>query len=112
MLQGWQAFYSGRLDQRPDQEAAERVLAALVDLTGLTAIGVPLLHVDPDTASLEAIQLIAESHIALSAKGRDCAAIIFSCRYFDADACAEVLRTDLPGAWRLTEMNRRDFGGE
>src|SRR3990167_4681037 len=96
VLQGWQAFYSGRPDQRPDEEALRRTITALVALTGLTAIGEPIIHIDAERAAWGAIQLIAESHIAIDGKRTECAVTIFSCRSFDADACAETLRAELP----------------
>ena len=88
------------LTQQPNGDAIRAALQALVAAAAMTSFGPEAVQVGGARGDRwDGFQMIAESHIGLAGQGRHGEANIWSCRAFDADACAAVLETTLGGLW-------------
>jgi len=98
------------LPQQPTGEMIRAALQALVAAAAMTPFGPEAVQVGGARGDRwDGFQMIAESHIGLAGQGRHGEANIWSCRPFDADACADALETALGGLWYYRRVQHAGY---
>jgi S-adenosylmethionine/arginine decarboxylase-like enzyme len=71
----------GTAHTKPNIDLIRNMVAVIPDLIGMTKVGEPIVAKEKD--EIIGIQIIAESHVAITAKGNAVWVDIFSCKEFD-----------------------------
>ncbi len=103
-LEQHQWRFDGILPDVPTARTLRKALAELVAVTGLHTICKPVVAVR--NPRWDAFVMIAESHISLSGIGKRAWCSVFSCRAFDVEMMADILRRLLGGTWDVWRVER------